>query len=478
MGPRRARAAAALTGAPEHPSALLAGVCGGLDPRLEPGDIVLASELRTGERTIACPDPTVLAGVLRRGGLRVHIGPIASSTGLVFGSRRRELARSGALAVDMESAWLAGDCTAPLTTLRVVLDTPRYEIHRPARAAIAWRRAFRALREASALLEGWAAALAPREVLLAAPRASCAGVTRAVEIVERALEQRGSPIYVRKQIVHNAHVVGSSSVAAPCSSTRSRRCRPRDGDLLRARRLAGRAPERLGARPRCDRRHLPAGREGPCRGAPLRSRGLPDRPGRPLRSRGGRGDGRRGARAHAGDRPRRRGARAPAARRSPRGVPDADDARGRRDGRDRRRAALATARPRAPRLRGHLLRHAEPPGRGARDRAALRSRARGRLGELVQLAPPRRGRAARRHARRARRARRGHPARAARRRAPSRRDGRRLSARAARHAPRQRDRRSRRRHGDRAHVATEDTHFNLPPAVRVRTVVPSANGGN
>jgi 4-hydroxy-3-methylbut-2-enyl diphosphate reductase len=208
MGPRRARAAAALTGAPEHPSALLAGVCGGLDPRLEPGDIVLASELRTGERTIACPDPTVLAGVLRRGGLRVHIGPIASSTGLVFGSRRRELARSGALAVDMESAWLAGDCTAPLTTLRVVLDTPRYEIHRPARAAIAWRRAFRALREASALLEGWAAALAPREVLLAAPRASCAGVTRAVEIVERALEQRGSPIYVRKQIVHNAHVVG------------------------------------------------------------------------------------------------------------------------------------------------------------------------------------------------------------------------------------------------------------------------------
>ncbi len=33
-------------------------------------------------------------------------------------------------------------------------------------------------------------------------------MTRAVEIVERALEQRGAPVYVRKQIVHNAHVVG------------------------------------------------------------------------------------------------------------------------------------------------------------------------------------------------------------------------------------------------------------------------------
>jgi 4-hydroxy-3-methylbut-2-enyl diphosphate reductase len=47
----------------------------------------------------------------------------------------------------------------------------------------------------------------PRTVLLAAPRASCAGVVRAVEIVERALERCGAPVYVRRQIVHNAHVV-------------------------------------------------------------------------------------------------------------------------------------------------------------------------------------------------------------------------------------------------------------------------------
>jgi 4-hydroxy-3-methylbut-2-enyl diphosphate reductase len=45
------------------------------------------------------------------------------------------------------------------------------------------------------------------KVLLASPRGYCAGVERAVETVERALDLYGSPIYVRKQIVHNLHVV-------------------------------------------------------------------------------------------------------------------------------------------------------------------------------------------------------------------------------------------------------------------------------
>jgi 4-hydroxy-3-methylbut-2-en-1-yl diphosphate reductase len=44
-------------------------------------------------------------------------------------------------------------------------------------------------------------------VLLASPRGYCAGVERAVETVERALELYGTPVYVRKQIVHNLHVV-------------------------------------------------------------------------------------------------------------------------------------------------------------------------------------------------------------------------------------------------------------------------------
>jgi 4-hydroxy-3-methylbut-2-en-1-yl diphosphate reductase len=48
---------------------------------------------------------------------------------------------------------------------------------------------------------------APRQVLLARPRGYCAGVDRAVQTVERALERFGAPVYVRKQIVHNTHVV-------------------------------------------------------------------------------------------------------------------------------------------------------------------------------------------------------------------------------------------------------------------------------
>ena len=44
-------------------------------------------------------------------------------------------------------------------------------------------------------------------VLLASPRGYCAGVERAVETVERALDHYGAPVYVRKQIVHNIHVV-------------------------------------------------------------------------------------------------------------------------------------------------------------------------------------------------------------------------------------------------------------------------------
>ncbi len=48
-----------------------------------------------------------------------------------------------------------------------------------------------------------------KEILLAQPRGFCAGVDRAIEIVERALEQFGAPIYVRHEIVHNAYVVAN-----------------------------------------------------------------------------------------------------------------------------------------------------------------------------------------------------------------------------------------------------------------------------
>ncbi|MDG4864073.1 4-hydroxy-3-methylbut-2-enyl diphosphate reductase, partial [Streptomyces sp. T-3] len=53
----------------------------------------------------------------------------------------------------------------------------------------------------------WALAHRPRTVLLASPRSFCAGVERAIDTVERLLAAHTEPVYVRKQIVHNTHVV-------------------------------------------------------------------------------------------------------------------------------------------------------------------------------------------------------------------------------------------------------------------------------
>ena len=47
----------------------------------------------------------------------------------------------------------------------------------------------------------------PLTILLASPRGFCAGVDRAIQIVERALERYGRPVYVRHEIVHNRYVV-------------------------------------------------------------------------------------------------------------------------------------------------------------------------------------------------------------------------------------------------------------------------------
>lgn len=56
----------------------------------------------------------------------------------------------------------------------------------------------------------------PRKIILAQPRGFCAGVVRAVEIVERALQKYGAPVYVRHEIVHNKHVVESLKAKGAC----------------------------------------------------------------------------------------------------------------------------------------------------------------------------------------------------------------------------------------------------------------------
>jgi hydroxysqualene dehydroxylase len=169
MGAQRAAQYARTHDHSDAAAVVIAGFCGALDSSFEPGDVVLASELRGPEDTVTCADPSILAGVLRRGGLRVHIAPIASERSLVTGPRRRGLAQSGAAAVDLESAWLAPSAGArPLHALRVVLDTPSRELRNPITSATGTVAAYRSLRRAASMLRDWALMLADRELVIAA----------------------------------------------------------------------------------------------------------------------------------------------------------------------------------------------------------------------------------------------------------------------------------------------------------------------
>jgi len=151
-------------------SRIAAGLAGGPNP----GDIVVASQVTDGVTTVTCPSAPLLAGELIRAGLRVDTGPVGTV-----------------------GDWLdamAGD-DRPVAVIRAMSGGPGDSA------------ALRSLRLAGPALERWHEACGPRRVLLAAPRSFCAGVERAIEIVELALRKYGAPVYVRKQIVHNTHVV-------------------------------------------------------------------------------------------------------------------------------------------------------------------------------------------------------------------------------------------------------------------------------
>jgi len=207
MGRERARIAAARGLAVEAPAVAIVGLCAAVSPDLRAGDVVCATELRRdGALPVAAPGSALLAAALRRRGLRVHVGPILSLDHVASASERRAF-HDSVLAVDMESAWLADAADGrPLAVIRVVVESVERDLRDP-RTIAAGVRALRNLRRAAGALAEWTQAVGPRTVLLASPRSFCAGVERAIEIVERALEQRGAPIYVRKQIVHNEHVV-------------------------------------------------------------------------------------------------------------------------------------------------------------------------------------------------------------------------------------------------------------------------------
>jgi 4-hydroxy-3-methylbut-2-enyl diphosphate reductase len=212
MGPARVRRWLPRLDALSPDTVAVAGVAGGLDPSLRPGDVVVATEIRDPSGRIALRGAAPLVAELRRRGLRVHTGPVVSTDHIVTHRAEREkLAATGAVAVDMESASIVRAVTerhrdVPIAVVRVIVDTVDTPIAR-LRTLPAGAKALGNLRKVGPALRKWADLAAPRQVLLAGPRSFCAGVERAIDIVEAALKRYPHPIYVRRQIVHNAHVV-------------------------------------------------------------------------------------------------------------------------------------------------------------------------------------------------------------------------------------------------------------------------------
>jgi 4-hydroxy-3-methylbut-2-enyl diphosphate reductase len=170
--------------------------------------VVVASEVRGAGEPVRCDAAPLVVGALRRAGLTVHLGPIVTSSTLT-GTASRALATTGALAVDMETAPLAVACVdRPFVAVRTIVDTQDLPLLRigTLRRGV---QALRTLRRAAPVVARWAeaATATDREVMLASPRSFCAGVERAIDIVRRAIDRFGAPVYVRRQVVHNVHVV-------------------------------------------------------------------------------------------------------------------------------------------------------------------------------------------------------------------------------------------------------------------------------
>ena len=117
----------------DHRATAVVGFCGAVDPSLAPGDLVVASAVHGPSGAIRTfPGAAMLAGALRRAGLRAHVGPVQSVERLARDSDRAALHDGGAIAVDMESAWLVdGTDETASAVVRAVVDTPAHGLVSP-----------------------------------------------------------------------------------------------------------------------------------------------------------------------------------------------------------------------------------------------------------------------------------------------------------------------------------------------------------
>jgi 4-hydroxy-3-methylbut-2-enyl diphosphate reductase len=134
---------------------LVMGFGGALDEHSDVGDVVVADAVQgpDGMGAVACAGAQELAGALERRGLRVRRGTVASVARLAMGDTRVQLREAGAIAVDMESAWLApGAGGRPFAVVRVITDTPARELTNPLLTVAGVARAMAALRRAAGAL--------------------------------------------------------------------------------------------------------------------------------------------------------------------------------------------------------------------------------------------------------------------------------------------------------------------------------------
>jgi 4-hydroxy-3-methylbut-2-enyl diphosphate reductase len=163
MGPDRSLTAAHRAAREPARAVAVLGFCGGLDPDLRPGDIVVANELRGANAPFICEGAEAVASALQTAGLRTRRGPLVSVRKITRGSARQELAADGSIAVDMESAWLAPAAAGrPFAALRAVVDTPSHELLRP-RTVASGITAYRALGRAAGALRHWMESLPEQE---------------------------------------------------------------------------------------------------------------------------------------------------------------------------------------------------------------------------------------------------------------------------------------------------------------------------
>jgi 4-hydroxy-3-methylbut-2-enyl diphosphate reductase len=161
MGPDRAKAAAGELAGDAGGAMLVLGFCGGLDASSVPGEVIVAEDVYAAgdeghtEERVRCDLTQELLQRLTGLGMKVRTGHVVCVSKLALGERRAELHAGGAIAVDMESVWLAaGTGERPFGVVRVVLDSPEHELMRLGAVAGALRAAL-SLRRVAAALHDW-----------------------------------------------------------------------------------------------------------------------------------------------------------------------------------------------------------------------------------------------------------------------------------------------------------------------------------